>query len=60
MTPSPGPLCAMSRAVRERRVSASALVTASIERLTRASTLNVLAEACFDDALRRGGEDRPR
>ena len=60
MTPSPGPLFALSRAVREGRVSASALVTASIERLHAPSTLNVLAEACFDEALGRGGADGPR
>lgn len=42
----------MSKAVREGQLSATALVTASIERLTNATTaLNVLADAAFDEAL---------
>jgi Asp-tRNA(Asn)/Glu-tRNA(Gln) amidotransferase A subunit family amidase len=46
-----GTLNLLSRAVRERRCSATALVTASIERLERAGALNVLADTSFDDAL---------
>jgi len=48
---SEGTITALARAVRERRVSATALVNASIERLESANTLNVLAEATFDEAL---------
>ncbi|HEY5437420.1 MAG TPA: amidase family protein, partial [Acidimicrobiales bacterium] len=52
MTTSPGPLTALSEAVREKRLSAATLVTASIERLVRANpVLNVLAEEAFDDAV---------
>jgi Asp-tRNA(Asn)/Glu-tRNA(Gln) amidotransferase A subunit family amidase len=50
---TPGPLTALSRAVREGRLSATALVTRSIERLEAASELNVLAERAFDEALER-------
>jgi Asp-tRNA(Asn)/Glu-tRNA(Gln) amidotransferase A subunit family amidase len=48
----PGPVSTLARAVRERRVSAVAVVTASIERLERAEVLNVLAEKTYDEALR--------
>jgi Asp-tRNA(Asn)/Glu-tRNA(Gln) amidotransferase A subunit family amidase len=49
---SPGPLHTLSAAVREGRLTATTLVTASIERLDAANpSLNVLAEAAFDDAL---------
>ena len=52
MTSSPGPLTTLSEAVRAHRLTATALVTASIERLVRANpVLNVLAEEAFDDAL---------
>jgi Asp-tRNA(Asn)/Glu-tRNA(Gln) amidotransferase A subunit family amidase len=44
---------ALTRAVRERRVSATGVVTASIEHLVRAEELNVLAEATYDEALER-------
>ncbi len=47
-----GPLNILSRAVRERSISATALVSASIERLERASELNVTADTFYDDALR--------
>ena len=47
----PGPVSTIARAVRERRVSVTAVVTASIERLEHAETLNVLAEKTFDEAL---------
>jgi Asp-tRNA(Asn)/Glu-tRNA(Gln) amidotransferase A subunit family amidase len=47
-----GPILTLSAAVRERRLSATTLVTASIERIESAnSDLNVLAEEAFDDAL---------
>jgi Asp-tRNA(Asn)/Glu-tRNA(Gln) amidotransferase A subunit family amidase len=46
-----GTITALARAVREGRVSATSLVSASIERLERARELNVLAEATFDEAL---------
>ncbi len=56
MTLDPGPLHALSAAVRDGRLSASNLVTASIERLEAANpTLNVLAEAAFDDAVEAAG-----
>jgi Asp-tRNA(Asn)/Glu-tRNA(Gln) amidotransferase A subunit family amidase len=52
VTLDPGPLHALSAAVRDGRLSASDLVTASIDRLEAANpTLNVLAEAAFDDAV---------
>jgi len=58
-----GTLNLLSRAVRERRCSATALVTASIERLERAGALNVLADTSYDDALgeakRIDGEQAP-
>jgi len=47
-----GPISTVARAVRKRRVSATAVVTASIERLERAEILNVLAEKTYDEALR--------
>jgi Asp-tRNA(Asn)/Glu-tRNA(Gln) amidotransferase A subunit family amidase len=43
----------LTRAVRERRVSATKVVTASIELLERAEELNVLAEKTYDEALER-------
>jgi Asp-tRNA(Asn)/Glu-tRNA(Gln) amidotransferase A subunit family amidase len=46
-----GPITALARAVREHRVSATAVVSASLERLESARSLNVLAEATFDEAL---------
>ena len=52
MSESPGSLTLLSQAIRERRCSATALVSASIERLERASELNVTADTFFDDALR--------
>jgi Asp-tRNA(Asn)/Glu-tRNA(Gln) amidotransferase A subunit family amidase len=56
VTLDPGPLHALSAAVRDGRLSASDLVTASIERLEAANpTLNVLAEAAFDDAVEAAG-----
>ncbi len=51
MSVASGTLTLLSRAVRERRCSATALVTASIARLERAGALNVLADTSFDDAL---------
>jgi Asp-tRNA(Asn)/Glu-tRNA(Gln) amidotransferase A subunit family amidase len=51
VTNQTGTITNLARAVRERRVSASALVSASIERLESAAALNVLAEAIFDEAL---------
>jgi Asp-tRNA(Asn)/Glu-tRNA(Gln) amidotransferase A subunit family amidase len=48
---APGPLTQLSRAVRERRLTATTLIEASIERLERAEGLNVLAERCFEEAL---------
>jgi Asp-tRNA(Asn)/Glu-tRNA(Gln) amidotransferase A subunit family amidase len=52
-TPSPGIVTVAARAVRERRVSATMVVTASIELLERAGELNVLAERTYDVALER-------
>jgi Asp-tRNA(Asn)/Glu-tRNA(Gln) amidotransferase A subunit family amidase len=52
VTRSPGPLHALSAAVRERKLLATTLVTASIERLeTFNPVLNVLADEAFADAL---------
>ena len=51
MSVPPGPVSTLARAVRERRVSATAVITASIERLERAEVLNVLAEKTFDEAF---------
>jgi Asp-tRNA(Asn)/Glu-tRNA(Gln) amidotransferase A subunit family amidase len=49
---SPGPLHTLAAAVREGRLSATTLVTTSIERLeTFNPVLNVLAERTFADAL---------
>ncbi|MBW4077015.1 MAG: amidase [Acidobacteria bacterium] len=52
MSARPGTLHVLAAAVRERRISATALVTASIERLERAGPLNVTAETFYDSALR--------
>ena len=49
---APGAVSSIARAVRERRVSATAVVTASIERLEHAEVLNVTAEKTYDEALR--------
>jgi Asp-tRNA(Asn)/Glu-tRNA(Gln) amidotransferase A subunit family amidase len=51
MTYKPGTITTLARAIRDCRVSATVLVSASIERLERAEDLNVLAEATFDEAL---------
>jgi Asp-tRNA(Asn)/Glu-tRNA(Gln) amidotransferase A subunit family amidase len=51
MATTTGPLTTLTRAVRDGRLTATALVTASIERLRAASSLNVLAEESFDEAL---------
>jgi Asp-tRNA(Asn)/Glu-tRNA(Gln) amidotransferase A subunit family amidase len=51
--PSPGIVTMLARAVRERRVSATKVVTVSIELLERAEELNVLAEEIYDEALER-------
>jgi Asp-tRNA(Asn)/Glu-tRNA(Gln) amidotransferase A subunit family amidase len=52
VTTAPGPLHAIASAVRRRRVTASHVVAASIERLEVANPqLNVLAEAAFGDAI---------
>lgn len=52
MRATPGPLHTLSAAVREGRVTVTALVTASIERLEAANpVLNVLADQAFDEAL---------
>ena len=52
MSTPPGPLNELASAVREGRLSASTLVTSSIERLNAANPLlNVIAEEAFDDAL---------
>ncbi len=50
---APGPLTRLSQAVRNGQLRASTLVQASIERLEAASSLNVLAEKAYDDALER-------
>src|ERR1700722_15117413 len=46
-----GPISRVALAVREGRVSATAVVSESIERLERATELNVLSETTFDEAL---------
>ncbi|MGA2969486.1 MAG: amidase, partial [Acidimicrobiales bacterium] len=51
MSTTPGPITALSKAVRDQRLSATRLVTASITRLEAAGELNVLAERAYDDAL---------
>jgi Asp-tRNA(Asn)/Glu-tRNA(Gln) amidotransferase A subunit family amidase len=43
----------IANAVREGRVSATAIVSSSIERLERAEELNVLADTAYDEALER-------
>lgn len=52
----PGTLRTLAAAVRDRRVSASHVVGASIERLRAHPNLNVLAHECFEGALRRAEE----
>jgi Asp-tRNA(Asn)/Glu-tRNA(Gln) amidotransferase A subunit family amidase len=47
-----GTLTRLAQAVRERQISATTLLTTSIERLERASALNVTADTFFDSALR--------
>ena len=51
MTLEPGSITTLARAVRERRITATALAVSSIERLEGAVVLNVLAEEIFDEAL---------
>ncbi|MGA7835544.1 MAG: amidase [Acidimicrobiales bacterium] len=51
--PSRGTVTTLARAVAERRITATALAAASIERLERAEELNVLADTSFDEALER-------
>ena len=52
MAKEPGPLTRLSKAVRERRLSATTLVTESLRRLEAAQpSLNVAAELSFDEAL---------
>ncbi len=51
MSVAPGPVATVAKAVRERRLSATTVVTASIERLERAEELNVTAERTYDQAL---------
>jgi Asp-tRNA(Asn)/Glu-tRNA(Gln) amidotransferase A subunit family amidase len=51
VTTTPGPISRLAKAVRERKLGATALVEASIERLEHAQELNVLAEKAYDDAL---------
>jgi Asp-tRNA(Asn)/Glu-tRNA(Gln) amidotransferase A subunit family amidase len=51
VTLEPGSITTLARAVRERRITATALVVSSIERIERATVLNVLAEEIFDEAL---------
>lgn len=46
-----GPITRLSAAIREQRLSATTLVSASIEKLEAARELNVLAEKAYDDAL---------
>ncbi len=52
MNEASGTLNVLARAVRERRITATLLVTTSIDRLERASELNVTADTFYDDALR--------
>ena len=52
MRATPGTLTTLARAVRERHITATALTTAAIERLERATVLNVTAETLYDEALR--------
>ncbi|HEY5265822.1 MAG TPA: amidase [Acidimicrobiales bacterium] len=52
MSVRPGTVTTLAKAVRERRVSATALITASIERVERAEVLNVMAEKIYDEGLR--------
>ena len=52
MPTTPGPITQLAAAVNEGRLSASALVTSSIDRIVAADpVLNVMAERAFDDAL---------
>ncbi|HEV7957856.1 MAG TPA: amidase family protein, partial [Acidimicrobiales bacterium] len=46
-------MTSIANAVREGRVSATAIVSSSIERLERAEELNVLADTAYDEALER-------
>jgi Asp-tRNA(Asn)/Glu-tRNA(Gln) amidotransferase A subunit family amidase len=49
---SPGPINAIARAVRDRRITATRVTSESIDRLNAANpALNVLAQQAFDDAL---------
>ena len=52
MSAPPGTLHVLAHAIRSRRLSATALVNESIERLERAHRLNVTAATFYDDALR--------
>jgi len=53
VTSAPGTVTALAAAIRARRISATAVVTASIQRLENAADVNVLAEETFDEALQR-------
>lgn len=55
MNQRPGTITTLARAITERQLSATALVTASLERLENAAALNVLAQATFDEALETAG-----
>lgn len=51
MSATPGPLTQLSQDVRDRRLSATRLLTASIERIESAPQLNVMAEKSYDEAF---------
>jgi Asp-tRNA(Asn)/Glu-tRNA(Gln) amidotransferase A subunit family amidase len=56
MPSTPGPITRLARAVNEGQLSATALVTTSIDRIVAADpVLNVMAERAFDDALAAAG-----
>ena len=51
MSTPAGPLTQLSKAIRDKRLTASKLAATSIERLEGAKELNVLAEKAYDDAV---------
>ncbi len=63
MSVASGPITRLAAAVRGRRLSATRLVSASIERLERHGALNVIADQTFDRALAeaaRADDEGPR
>lgn len=53
VTASPGTVTTLAKAVRARRISATAVVNASMQRIEDAAVVNVIAEETYDEALQQ-------